>query len=221
MAGKIIVIEGLDGSGKATQTELLYKKMLNMGKPVKKLTFPVYESEGSAPVRMYLNGEFGDNPDDVNPYTASTFYGVDRVISYLKDWKKDYEEGAILLCDRYSTSNPIYQLGKLPESQYDEYLNWLSDFEHKKLGIPAPDYVIYLDMPIEVSQKLMSKRYSGDESKKDIHEKNQEFLKRCRNSAMYCSKKLNWEVVSCAENSEPKAPEVIAEEIYSLLKGKL
>lgn len=221
MAGKIIVIEGLDGSGKATQTETLYKRLLQEGNKVKKLTFPVYDSDGSAPVRMYLGGELGDNPDDVNPYTASAFYAVDRVVSFLKDWKKDYDNGTIFLCDRYSTSNPIYQLGKLREEEYDTFLDWISDFEHNKLGIPAPDFVVYLDMPIEISQKLMSKRYSGDETKKDIHEKNQDFLKRCRKSAKYCAEKLGWDVVSCAENGEPKTIEAIAEEVYSLMKGKL
>ena len=85
MAGKIIVIEGLDGSGKATQTDLLYKKLLEQGKNVKKLTFPCYESESSALVRMYLGGELGSNPDSVNPYQASAFYAVDRVASFLKD----------------------------------------------------------------------------------------------------------------------------------------
>ncbi|MDD6646080.1 MAG: thymidylate kinase, partial [Oscillospiraceae bacterium] len=145
MAGKIIVIEGLDGSGKATQTDLLYKKLLEQGKNVKKLTFPCYDSESSALVRMYLGGELGSNPDSVNPYQASAFYAVDRVASFLKDWKADYENGTIFLCDRYSTSNAIYQLSKLNESEYEDFLNWLNDFEHNKLGIPRADYVVYLD----------------------------------------------------------------------------
>ena len=221
MAGKIIVIEGLDGSGKATQTDLLYKKLLEQGKNVKKLTFPCYESESSALVRMYLGGELGSNPDSVNPYQASAFYAVDRVASFLKDWKADYENGTIFLCDRYSTSNAIYQLSKLNESEYEDFLNWLNDFEHNKLGIPRADYVVYLDMPTEVSQKLMSKRYKGDEGKKDIHEKNEDFLKKCRMASSYCAKALNWDVVLCAEKGEPKTIEEIANEVYSKVEGKI
>lgn len=221
MAGKIIVIEGLDGSGKATQTDLLYKKLLEQGKNVKKLTFPCYESESSALVRMYLGGELGSNPDSVNPYQASAFYAVDRVASFLKDWKSDYENGTIFLCDRYSTSNAIYQLSKLNESEYEDFLNWLNDFEHNKLGIPRADYVVYLDMPTEVSQKLMSKRYKGDEGKKDIHEKNEDFLKKCRMASSYCAKALNWDVVLCAEKGEPKTIEEIANEVYSKVEGKI
>ena len=221
MAGKIIVIEGLDGSGKATQTDLLYKKLLSQGKNVKKLTFPCYDSESSALVRMYLGGELGSNPDSVNPYQASAFYAVDRVASFLKDWKSDYENGTIFLCDRYSTSNAIYQLSKLQESEYEDFLNWLNDFEHNKLGIPRADYVVYLDMPTEVSQKLMSKRYKGDEGKKDIHEKNEDFLKKCRMASSYCAKALNWGVVLCAENGEPKTIEEIANEVYSKVEDKI
>lgn len=221
MAGKIIVIEGLDGSGKATQTDLLYKKLLSQGKNVKKLTFPCYESESSALVRMYLGGELGSNPDSVNPYQASAFYAVDRVASFLKDWKSDYENGTIFLCDRYSTSNAIYQLSKLNESEYEDFLNWLNDFEHNKLGIPRADYVVYLDMPTEVSQKLMSKRYKGDEGKKDIHEKNEDFLRKCRNVASYCAKVLDWNVVLCAEKGEPKTIEEIANEVYSRIEGEI
>lgn len=221
MAGKIIVIEGLDGSGKATQTELLYQRLLSMGKNVRKLTFPCYNSPSSAPVKMYLGGELGDNPDGVSPYTASAFYAVDRVISFIKDWKEDYDNGTIFLCDRYSTSNPIYQLGKLSEDEYDEFLTWLNDFEHNKLGIPAPNYVIYLDMPTDVSQKLMSKRYNGEENKKDIHEKNVDFLNKCRASAKICADKLGWRVVPCSENGEPRSIESIAEEVYSLVSSKI
>lgn len=214
MAGKIIVIEGLDGSGKATQTKLLYDKLLSQGKNVKMLTFPCYESDSSALVRMYLGGELGNDPNLVNPYTASAFYAVDRVASFIKDWKKDYDNGTIFICDRYSTSNPIYQLSKLSEGEYEEYLNWLTDFEHKKLEIPAPDCVVYLDMPTDISQKLMSKRYNGDENKKDIHEKNVEFLKECSHSANYCCEKLGWKRIICGKNGTPKGIEEISKEVY-------
>ena len=171
MPGKIIVIEGLDGSGKATQADILFNTLQKQGVNVKKLTFPRYDSDSSALVRMYLGGELGDDPDAVNPYACAAFYAVDRVASYLSDWKKDYDSGTVFVCDRYSTSNPLYHISKLPESGYKAYLDWINDFEHNKLGIPKPDAVIYLDMPTEISQRLMSKRYNGNDSKKDLHEK--------------------------------------------------
>lgn len=221
MAGKIIVIEGLDGSGKATQTDLLYKKLISEGKNVKKLTFPCYDSQSSALVKMYLGGELGDDPNAVNPYTASAFYAVDRVASFLKDWKTDYDNGTIFLCDRYSTSNPIYQLSKLNENEFDNFLEWLNDFEHTKLGIPAPDFVLYLNMPIDISQSLMAKRYNGDEEKKDIHEKNISFLEKCHKSAKYCANKLGWEVIDCAKEGKVKSIEEISGEVYSKIEGRV
>lgn len=221
MAGKIIVIEGLDGSGKATQTDLLYKRLKDDGMNVKKLTFPCYDSDSSALVRMYLGGELGNNPNAVNPYTASAFYAVDRAASFIKDWKEDYDKGTVFLCDRYSTSNPIYQLCKLAESEYDEFFHWLQDFEHKKLEIPAPDFVIYLDMPTEVSQKLLSKRYKGNEEKKDIHEKNLDFLNKCRRSAEICAEKMGWKVISCAEKGEPRTIEAIAQDVYAYISQNI
>ncbi len=219
MQGKIIVIEGLDGSGKATQAEILYNTLLKQGVNVKKLTFPCYDSDSSALVRMYLNGELGDEPDAVNPYACAAFYAADRVASYLSSWKKDYDSGVLFICDRYSTSNPLYHISKLPKSEYRDYLDWVNDFEHNKLGIPKPDAVIYLDMPTEISQRLMSKRYSGNDSKKDLHEKNKQFLDRCRSSAKFCADSLGWHVISCAENGEPRSIEAVAKEIYEFLSG--
>lgn len=171
MKSKIIVIEGLDGSGKATQTKILCEKISALGKKVTKLEFPNYESPAAAPVKMYLDGEFGDKPDDVNAYAASAFYAVDRVASYLQFWKKECDNGGVILSDRYVTSNIIYQMSKLPKEEWNSFIDWLNDFEYEKLGIPKPDLVIYLDVEPEVSQKLMEKRYGGDNSKKDLHEK--------------------------------------------------
>lgn len=172
MSAKFIVIEGLDGSGKATQTKILFDKISAMGKSIKRLEFPDYASESSALVKMYLGGEFGSNPNDVNAYAASSFYAVDRVASFLKFWKKDYENSDVILSDRYATSNIIYQMSKLDKSEWDNFIEWQEDFEYNKLSVPKPDKVIYLDVKPEVSQKLMSKRYEGDEGKKDLHEKN-------------------------------------------------
>ncbi|MGN1468335.1 MAG: dTMP kinase [Ruminococcus sp.] len=220
MAGKLIVVEGLDGSGKATQTQKLYEYLIGLNQQVLKITFPDYDSPASSLVKMYLNGELGDKPSDVNAYAASSFYAVDRVASYLKSWKKDYESGKTILCDRYATSNIIYQMSKMPQNQWDSFMDWQYDFEYDKLGLPAPDRVIYLDVEPEVSQKLMLKRYNGDESKKDLHEKNVDFLLSCRKSALYAADKLNWKVISCCENGEMKTIENIFQEILSSLKER-
>ncbi len=217
MASKFIVIEGLDGSGKGTQSNILFETLVTRGYKVKKITFPDYDSPTSSLVKMYLGGELGDSPDAVNAYAASAFYAVDRVASFIKSWKKDYEECDYLIADRYVTSNIIYQMTKLSEDEYDEYIEWCEDFEYNRLGVPKPDTVIYLDMPPAVSQKLMSGRYNGDESKKDIHEKNMNFLLSCRESALYALDKLNWIHLSCATGDTPKSRENISQQILEIL----
>ena len=219
MAGKFIVIEGLDGSGKATQTEILRKVFEQRGEKVRKLTFPDYNNESSALVKMYLGGEFGDKPSDVNAYAASAFYTVDRIASYLKFWKDDYENGTVIIADRYSTSNIIYQMSKLPESEWDSYIDFQEDFEYNKIKVPKPDKIIYLDVEPDVSQRLLSGRYSGDESKKDLHEKNVNFLLECRKSALYAAEKLGWVRISCTENGEMRSIEAIAEDILNIVEG--
>lgn len=221
MAGKFIVIEGLDGSGKATQTEILRKYFEANGKSVKKLTFPDYDNESSALVKMYLGGEFGDNPDDVNAYAAAAFYTVDRVASYLKYWKEDYENGVVILSDRYATSNIIYQMSKLPESEWNSYIDFQQDFEYSKIKVPKPDLVVYLDVEPEVSQKLLSSRYSGDESKKDLHEKNLNFLLDCRKSALYAADRLGWVKISCTKNGEMRTIDDISADILKVIDNKI
>lgn len=219
MIHKFIVIEGLDGSGKATQSKILAEKLMAEGKNIRKLEFPDYSNPSSALVKMYLGGEFGDKPSDVNPYAASAFYAVDRVASYLKFWKEDYQGDTIILSDRYATSNIIYQMSKLEKSQWDEFISWQEDFEYNKLSIPKPDLVIYLDVEPEVSQKLMLKRYGGDNAKKDLHEKNLAFLLECRKSALYAAEKCGWIVINCCENGDIKPIEKIASEIEAVVKA--
>ncbi|MEE1061347.1 MAG: deoxynucleoside kinase [Ruminococcus sp.] len=219
MIHKFIVIEGLDGSGKATQNKILAEKLMAEGKNIRKLEFPDYSNPSSALVKMYLGGEFGDKPSDVNPYAASAFYAVDRVASYLKFWKEDYQGDTIILSDRYATSNIIYQMSKLEKSQWDEFISWQEDFEYNKLSIPKPDIVIYLDVEPEVSQKLMLKRYGGDNAKKDLHEKNLAFLLECRKSALYAAEKCGWIVINCCENGDIKPIEKIASEIEAVVKA--
>lgn len=196
MKGKVIVIEGLDGSGKATQTQILFDRLLAERIKVRKVSFPDYQSPSSALVKMYLSGEFGTNPEDVNAYAAAVFYAVDRYASFKKDWGNDYADGAVILCDRYVTSNAIYQMAKVQKEDRESYLEWLSELEYEKLGVPKPDFVIYLDVPSEISQALMSKRYDGDESKKDLHERNLSYLADCAESAAFSAQRLNWSVVN-------------------------
>ncbi len=221
MKSKIIVIEGLDGSGKATQTKLLAEKLTKKGYPVRQLSFPDYDSPGSAPVRMYLNGEFGSQPGDVNAYAASAFYAVDRAASFLKDWKRDYQRGALLLSDRYCTSNIIYQMAKVSADERDSFIRWQADFEYDKLGLPRPDAVIYLDVLPEVSQRLMERRYLGDNSKKDLHESNLRYLLSCRESAVYAAERCGWHTVNCCENGEIRAIEEISADIERIIKPVL
>ena len=216
MSGKVIVIEGLDGSGKATQAKKLYDSIKEMGKKVISFSFPNYDDDSSALVRMYLNGEMADNAEDVNCYAASSFYSVDRYASYMKYLKKDYEDGAVIVLDRYTTSNAVHQASKLPREDWDSFLEWLEDFEYVKLGLPKPDAVIYLDMSPETSQKLLSSRYHGDETKKDIHEKNVDYMNSCRVAALYVADKLGWSIVKCDRNGEPLSIDEIAQQVKAL-----
>lgn len=218
MAGKLIVIEGLDGSGKATQTKALYERLLKNGADAVKLSFPDYNNPSSSLVKMYLDGTLGSNASDVNAYAASSFYAVDRVASYLQFWKNDYDSGKTILADRYTTSNIIYQMSKIEKEQWSDYINWVEDYEYNKLCIPKPDLVIYLDVAPEISQRLMSKRYNGDESKKDIHEKNVQFLLDCRKSAMFAAKELDWQVISCTKDDKMRSIEDISNDIDTIVK---
>lgn len=218
---KLIIIEGLDGSGKSTQTALLEKYFENIGKNYKKIKLPDYDSPSSTLVNMYLGGEFGSNADDVNAYAAGAFYAVDRFASYKLKWGKDYNDGVLILADRYATSNLIYQMEKIPENQWDSYIDWSTDFEYNKIGIPKPDLVIFLDMPVEVSQKLMTSRYNGDENKKDVHEANVDFLNKCRKSAFYAAKKQGWKIVSCSDGENPLPVDEIHNNIVELVEKEL
>lgn len=219
--GKLIIIEGLDGCGKSTQTALLEKYFEDNSVKFKKIKLPDYDSKSSTLVKMYLGGEFGKNADDVNAYAAGAFYAVDRFASYKLDWGKDYENGTLILADRYATSNSIYQMEKIDEDKWDEYLDWSADFEYNKIGIPKPDLVIFLDMPVDVSQKLMTSRYNGDEGKKDVHEANVDFLNNCRKSALYTAKKQGWAVVPCSDGINPLPIKEIHNTILDFVKNEL
>ncbi len=215
--GRMIVIEGLDGSGKSTQIELLKKYFQQAGCSYKQIKLPDYEDPSSTLVRMYLGGAFGKKPEDVGAFAASAFFAVDRFASFKQHWQADYDGGRLILADRYTTSNAYHQLEKMPKDKWDEYLSWLEDFEYVKLGIPKPDFVVYLDMPIDVSQKLMSLRSEKTGEQKDVHEADVEYLYRCREAAMYAAEKMGWTVITCAENGEPYSIAKIHEMIVEAL----
>ena len=215
--GKLIVIEGLDGSGKGTQAAELAKNLAAGGAPVRKVSFPDYASDSSALVKMYLSGQFGKDPQDVNAYAASTFYAVDRFASFKRDWGGFYEGGGIVVADRYTTSNAVHQCSKLPQEQWDAFLAWLFDFEYHLLGIPSPDLVVYLSVDPAVSQRLMTGRYQGDESRKDIHEGNLAYLRRSRLAAEYCSSRLGWRQIECCRGGQMRTVEAIQADILALI----
>lgn len=211
--GKLIVIEGLDGCGKSTQLELLPQNLLKNGIESRSVSFPDYDSNSSALVKMYLGGEFGKKPGDVNAYAASLFYAVDRFASYKTNWGEYYNQNGVIVSGRYTTSNAVHQTSKMDESEWKGFLDWLYDLEYNKVAIPKPDKVIFLDMPIEVSQKLLSGRYNGDEGKKGIHESDTEYLNKCRKAAMFTAEYSGWTIIPCAKNGEPRSIEDIAKDV--------
>ena len=218
MSGKLIVIEGLDGSGKATQAQKLLETLEARDERVMKVSFPDYDSNSSALVKMYLAGEFGTDPNAVNPYAASSFYAVDRFASYTKNWKDFFLSGGAVIADRYTTSNAIHQCAKLPDQEWNGFIKWLFHYEYELLGIPAPFRTVYLRVDPEVSQKLMTGRYHGDEAKKDIHEANLAYLKRSRQAADFCAKTLGWSVIECTDGSSMKSIDEIHKEILQTIQ---
>lgn len=215
---KLIVIDGLDGSGKTTQSQLLFSHIeQNSPNGAKLISFPDYENPSSQLVKMYLAGDFGKDAQQVSAYAASSFYAVDRYASYRLYWEEEYLSGKNILATRYATSNMIHQMGKLPREEWDAFLDWVKDYEYKKLGIPAPDQVIFLDMDLEISAKLLTGRYHGDESKKDIHEANRQYLMNCRESALYAAQKEGWTVIRCDDGENVLPLEVIAQKISESL----
>ncbi len=212
--GKLIVIEGTDGSGKSTQFKLLTQRLEAENKPFHRLVFPRYSEESSALIRLYLGGAFGTNPSDVNAYAASAFYAVDRYASYKQDWGQWYEDGGLIVSDRYTTSNAVHQASKEEGENQAAFLQWLYDFEYDKLGLPKPDLVIYLDVPTDFTEKLMRGREAATNTKADIHEQDLAYLATCRNTGRTAAGFYGWKIISCVENGQMRSIEDIHEEIY-------
>ena len=223
MKGKLIIIEGSDGSGKATQTKKLYDRLEQNNYNIKKVEFPNYDSESSALVKMYLRGDFGKHAEDVDPYICSTFFAVDRYASFKTEWEEFYNNGGIIICDRYTTSNMIHQASKMEVEERDKYLEWLNDLEFNLYKIPKPDCVIFLDVPVEMSQKLMKDRNNKitGESEKDIHESDFDYLKKSYENSLYIAKKYDWQRINCIKDDNMRTIDDIHEEIYSIVKAKI
>lgn len=222
--GKLIILEsGSDASGKQTQTQKLYDRLIKEGHKVKKVTYPNYESPACMPVKMYLEGAFGNKPEDVNAYVASTFYAIDRFASYKTEWETFYKEGGIILSDRYTTSNMVHQAVKMAKNEQAAYLDWLVTLEFVHYGLPQPDKVLFLDVPVKVSQKLMAQRPNKitGEQEKDIHETNYDYLVRCYQNSLEIAMKFGWERINCVENENLKSIEVIHESIYQAVRPLL
>ncbi len=218
MVGKLIVFEGTDGSGKSTQFKLLCDRLQRQGTAFEKLVFPQYSEPSSSLIRMYLGGEFGSHPSDVNPYAASTFYAVDRYAAWKKVWGEYYQSGGLVLSDRYTTSNAVHQGGKLPPAEQGAFFDWLFDFEYRKLGLPQPDVVIYLDMPTEQSVKLLRSRENATHTKGDIHEVDENYLALCRQTALRAAEHYGWKKVSCVDGSgQVRSIESIQEEVWRII----
>ena len=215
MNGKLYVIEGVDGSGKATQTELLYQALLAEGKPVRKVSFPDYDSPSSSLIKMYLNGEFGTDPQSVNAFATSVFFAVDRFASFRKNWQEFYENGGIIIADRYVTSNLVHQAGKISDAaEKERYIQWLSDLEYNIFGLPMPDCVIFLDMPPAYSLKLRQQRNELKQGlTADIHEADQTYLQNAYENAIGIAKHQEWHTISCVADDKIRTIEDIHDEI--------
>jgi len=213
--GKLIVLEGTDGSGKSTQFRLMAQRLSEENRAFRSLVFPRYDKESSALIRMYLGGEFGTHPSDVNAYAASAFFAVDRYASYKQDWGQWYENGGLIFSDRYTTSNAVHQASKEPEEKQAEFLGWLYDFEYDKLGLPAPDLVIYLDVPTDFTEAMMRRREADTNTHADIHEQDLTYLATCRRTGKAAAQYYGWTVIQCVRDGKMRSIEDIHEEIYS------
>lgn len=219
--GKLIVLEGTDGSGKSTQFQRLTERLTRDGRQFQKLVFPQYSEPSSALIRMYLGGEFGDKPSDVNAYAASAFYSVDRYASYKKVWGQWYENGGLVVSDRYTTSNAVHQASKEPPEKQKAFLKWLYELEYDHMGLPRPDLVLYLDVPTDFTETLLRSREAATGTHADIHEADTAYLSASRRMGRIAADFYGWKVISCVAEGKMRSMEDIHEEIYRYVKALL
>lgn len=218
-SSKLIVIDGLDGSGKGTQSKLLVEYLENNGHSARRIDFPRHGKKSAALVDGYLSGELGGSPDDTGAYAAATLFAVDRYWSYRTEWGEDYRSGKIIVADRYTTANAVHQCSKMPRSEWDAFLSWLWENEYKRIGIPAPDLTIYLEMRPDISRRLIASRAEKDGRATDIHERDTGYLDRCYEAALYACDYLGWTKICCYDGDQPRSIEDIAKEISGIVDG--
>ena len=212
--GILITIDGLDASGKETQSELLCEALRRAGKRVRLLSFPRYGEQSAAAVELYLSGALGGDPADTNAYAASSFFSVDRYISYRSDWCRDLADpDTVVVTNRYTTANAVHQLSKLPRAQWEDFLSWLWDYEFEKLGLPTPDCILYLEMRPDISRRLLASRTAATGRVQDIHEKSGDHLERSYEAALYASETLGWNKIRCFAQDDPRPIDDIHKEI--------
>ena len=219
--GKLIVLEGIDGSGKSAQYRRLTARFEREGLDYHSIVFPRYDQESSALIRMYLNGDFGSRPDDVNAYASSIFYAVDRYASYMTDWKAYYQSGGVVLSDRYTTSNAVHQGAKLPPEEQPRFFDWLYDLEYVKLGLPRPDLVIFLDVDLATSEARMHRRQLKTGKSGDIHERDTEYLQLCLDTGHRAAAHYGWRVVDFMKDGKEREVDEKQEEIYQIVRELL
>ena len=217
--GKLIVFEGIDGSGKSTQSNLLRERLRREGTAFRSVTFPRYDNPSASLIKMYLGGDFGTDPGDVNAYAASCFYAVDRFASFKQDWQNYYEAGGLLIMDRYTTSNAIHQGAKLPEAERNAFFDWLYHFEFDQMGLPEPDAVIYMDIPLETAMQRIASREASTGVAADIHEKNRGYLALCHACGLQAAERYGWKKIPVTDGSRERSIEDIHEQIYSICGG--
>ena len=215
--GRLIVLEGIDGSGKSSQYRRICARMEKDGIDYNHIVFPRYDKDSSALIRMYLSGQFGTHPDDVNAYTASTFYAVDRFASFREDWGKIYNNGGLIISDRYTTSNAVHQGSKLSDEELPAFFRWLSDLEYDKMGLPRPDLVIYLDVDVETSLARMKRRQEKSSTTADIHEKDVDYLRRCLHTADMAAEYYGWKRIPFMKDGAERDVDEKNDEIYRLI----
>lgn len=218
MRGKLVVLEGTDGSGKATQARLMASRLTAEGVSFRELDFPRYGNPFAEPARLYLAGALGAKPGDVSACAASVLYAVDRYASYREDWGAAYEAGELILANRYTTSNAVHQASKLEPGEREDFLDWLFDLEYRRLALPEPDLVVYLDLPVEISDRLLRQRQERTHTQADIHEQDEDYLRRCRQSAREIVRTLGWTCIDCSRNGALRSPEDIHAEIWELVR---
>lgn len=218
MRGKLVVFEGTDGAGKATQARLLARRLEEEGIPFREIDFPRYGNPFAEPARLYLQGQLGGRPEDVNAFASSVFFAVDRYASYQEDWGVAYRSGELILANRYTTSNAVHQAPKLPAEERWAYLDWLFDLEYHRLALPEPDLVIYLDLPPALSAEMLRHRQEATHTRADIHERDAAYLRQCRDASQEIVRRLGWQRVDCSRDGAVRSPEDIHRELWTLVR---